>query len=77
MPRFIIYNGRSVSPDLEPLKFAQPGAILFKSTVYTNTQMAKAFRRLPQKGPPFLTDPPRFAVLLESNTATWTGGKAR
>ena len=69
MPSVIIYNGRSVSPDLEPLKFAQPGAIRFKSTVYTNTQMAKAFRRYLKKAPPFLTAPPRFAVLLESNTA--------
>jgi hypothetical protein len=68
-PRFIIYNGRSVSPDLERLKFEPKGAIHFKSTVYTNTQMASAFLDYLEKAPPFLTAPPRFAVLLESNTA--------
>ena len=69
LPSVIIYNGRSVSPNLEPLKFAPPGAIRFKSTIYTNTQMATAFRRYLKKTHSFLTAPPRFAVLLESNTA--------
>jgi len=71
MPRFVIYNGRSVSPDLtmlQRLEWKQPGAIRFKSTVYTSSQMGRAVLKYIDDITHAFADPPRFAVLVESNT---------
>lgn len=68
MPRFVIYNGRSTSPDLQQLWKKQPGAIRFKSTVYTNLQISMAVRDYVKTITPAFAAPPRFAVLVESNT---------
>jgi|GEM_PF-2119609 len=77
MPRFVIYNGRSTSPDLQQLQKKQPGAIRFKSTVYTNRQMGMAVREYVRQITPAFADSPRFAVLVESNTGFGQGSRIR
>ncbi len=69
LPSFIIYNGRSVSPNLEPLKFFDRGCDPFQVNSLYQYGDGKGVPAIPHEPTPFFAAHPRFAVLLESNTA--------
>jgi hypothetical protein len=66
-PDFVVYNGNSISPNLDVLAELPAGSLRFKSTVFSNKTLEHEIysyvNRLAQ-----LAGPPRIAMLLESNT---------